>query len=431
MAEKEDVATVVKDSSKEVDLKQRKTREKNAPEKGEEKSEGGASEKALPLNKMELKIPIFSVVTKLDGNQFIIVVGGGGGNSKTGIPNEIISIRPQLKDHDVELEQVFSHSTHPSPPHSMAFHPTENWFGCGLDSEFCHFKYESDKFEEIKRIQTNHDPAEDGYQKCFSFSKDGKLIATGGTEGVVRVWNFPELSLKKEFKVQKEINSISFDPESRIVANTTNTIFVWELEKDKELNAILSKDLRQREEFNFRNTLIRQTAENLTIISSDNARSKKAARISEWDLLSGDLIRSIQVHNRPITAFVLSPNGEYLGFGLSDGGIGVLEMRSYRIYFKKQDLHGLAVTSVAFLQLASASKITHSYIVSGAPDRQLIVTRIQRDKDDNNPFFYLFGLSVMISCILIFYFKAIEAGISPEFFEIPKQLLFSMNKLLE
>ena len=68
-----------------------------------------------------------------------------------------------------------------------------------------------------------------------------------------------------------------------------------------------------------------------------------------------------------------SSNGHYLGFGLSDGGVGVLELATFRAILKQPGAHGLAVTCVSFVDLPSSaakasSEDVDAFLISGAPD---------------------------------------------------------------
>ena len=53
------------------------------------------------------------------------------------------------------------------------------------------------------------------YQKVARVSPlDGKLMATGGDDGVLRIWTFPDLNLVHEIDAhEKEIDDIEFSPD--------------------------------------------------------------------------------------------------------------------------------------------------------------------------------------------------------------------------
>ena len=59
------------------------------------------------------------------------------------------------------------------------------------------------------------------YQKVVRVSPlDGKLMATGGDDGVLRIWTFPDLNSVHEIDGhEKEIDDIEFSPDQSKVSS--------------------------------------------------------------------------------------------------------------------------------------------------------------------------------------------------------------------
>ena len=66
----------------------------------------------------------------------------------------------------------------------------------------------------LKSIQTDFSAGRDGpFQKVVRVSPDGKFLASGGEDGVLRVWSFPDLNAVHECKgheKEKAIDDIDF-----------------------------------------------------------------------------------------------------------------------------------------------------------------------------------------------------------------------------
>ena len=71
----------------------------------------------------------------------------------------------------------------------------------------------------LKSIQTDFGKPEP-YQKVVRISPDGKVMATGGDDGVVRVWTFPDLNPVHENRAHdKEIDDLDFSPDNTKIAS--------------------------------------------------------------------------------------------------------------------------------------------------------------------------------------------------------------------
>ena len=76
------------------------------------------------------------------------------------------------------------------------------------------------------------------YQKCVRLSPfSNQLFATGGSDGFLRLWTFPEMSRTHEIEAhEKEIDDLDFSPDgARIVTiSKDRRAFVWDVAKGRK-----------------------------------------------------------------------------------------------------------------------------------------------------------------------------------------------------
>ena len=71
-----------------------------------------------------------------------------------------------------------------------------------------------------KSSYCTHFSTPDPYQKVVRISYDGKFLISGGEDGILRVWSFPELNPIHEIEAhEKEIDDIEFSPDNTKVSS--------------------------------------------------------------------------------------------------------------------------------------------------------------------------------------------------------------------
>jgi len=59
----------------------------------------------------------------------------------------------------------------------------------------------------------------DPCQNTVSFSPDSRLVVTGGADGILRVWTFPEMQMRSSINAsKKEISDIDISSDRKLVS---------------------------------------------------------------------------------------------------------------------------------------------------------------------------------------------------------------------
>ena len=75
------------------------------------------------------------------------------------------------------------------------------------------------------------------WQKVVRISPDARMMATGGDDGVLRVWTFPDLNPLHDIEAHdKEIDDLDFSPDSTKLASISKDgrALVWDVKKGKK-----------------------------------------------------------------------------------------------------------------------------------------------------------------------------------------------------
>ncbi|CAG8508862.1 9469_t:CDS:10 [Ambispora gerdemannii] len=315
-----------------------------------------------------------------------LLIGGGGGASKTGVLYSLQVTNWKLdKLSEIEL------ATDEDAPSSMAFHPEDNVIACAINSneekikagenQNCRiFRYSNEKIQSVNRIQTLTSKNPNDYQKVTAFSKDGRYLATGGSDSRLMVLKYPSLDVAfpPVNYDQKEIYDVDFDTTGKQLCaygllkteNASRPLIVLFL---KKLRNVYSGHAEASESFLY------------TVI---NSTSRNKAFIVKWDQQTWDKVAERIVSKKPIVAFTISDNGKLLAYASSDMSIGVVSSDNLRVLLKVPNVHQQPAVALSFNH-------DTSLLVSGSFDNTVHIIKIPEK----------FGIAVPLALIVIVLFS--------------------------
>lgn len=143
---------------------------------------------------------------------------------------------------------------------------------------------------------------------AVAYSPDGKILASGGRDGAIALWDAQTGELLRNFKGHSHgINAIAFSPDGTQIATGSgdNTIKLWSL-PDGELQHTLEHHTGWVFSLAY-------SPDNRTLASGGGDRA-----IALWDTQTGQLRSTLNGHQDWVLALAYSPDGQTLASGGSD-----------------------------------------------------------------------------------------------------------------
>ncbi|MEK6234145.1 MAG: WD40 repeat domain-containing protein, partial [Planctomycetales bacterium] len=169
-------------------------------------------------------------------------------------------------------------------------------------------------------------PMGDTYVSSLSFSPDGKLLALGCTDHVIRLWDVEQQQQLTEPSIlHGAVNSIAFSPDGQTLATGSGKegIHLWEVPSGRLLRGPLepSKD-GGRQDSQTSATYLNFSPDG-KLLATGGSRASTAARV--FSVPDGRRVKAFMGHRGPVTTAGFSNDGNRLITGSRD--------RSVKIWF--------------------------------------------------------------------------------------------------
>lgn len=181
-----------------------------------------------------------------------------------------------------------------------------------------HIKFEIQPGDSVQTDFTTVDPL----QRVVRISPNGKLMATGGTDGVIRVWKFPRMTKLMELKKHtKEVDDLDFSPDSKRVVSIAKDGLgvIWDVGSEKEWKTLKweppegSKYLFKRCRFGIVEGKVGKSCL-FTIANPFGKVGKQRGYLQTWDPDTGDLTKSVSV-DESLASLAVRDDGRFVAIG--------------------------------------------------------------------------------------------------------------------
>ncbi|EFN66349.1 Prolactin regulatory element-binding protein [Camponotus floridanus] len=386
-----------------------------------------------------------------------ILVGGGGGSSKTGVANGFEIFELSHNGTYFVAEEVTRHETGPNVVMNCASYrsksktwivagqeshcqlynskliseneefikgPTAHNLRCRKNSEKAkESQLQQEKIEEIKnnnfkskKLQLVLEPAdsiqttfgnEEPLQRVVRVSPCGSIMATGGTDGKVRLWKFPQLEKLYDFDGHGDdyIDDIDFNPNgSLLVSIAKGKAFVWDIKSKKstELSWKPPDGIKYMyKKCRFRG-LTEEVKNDLFMLTNATTPKKNPSFLQLWDINNGVITKSVP-YKETLSALAVSSDGKFVAVGtMTSGSVDIFVAFSLRKALHVPGAHRMFVTGLEFLPTddelngVAITSNTETAVVSISVDNRICIHSIPFRH--TLPFWFVILLIVLCIC---------------------------------
>ncbi|XP_021017737.1 prolactin regulatory element-binding protein isoform X2 [Mus caroli] len=312
--------------------------------------------------------PLYAL--RIDPKTGLLIAAGGGGAAKTGIKNGVHFLQLELINGCLSASLLHSHDTETRATMNLAL--AGDILAAGQDAQCQLLRFQvhqqkgskaekSGSKEQGPRQRKGAPPAEkkpgaqvhpegvelrvknleavqtdfsnEPLQKVVCFNHDNTLLATGGTDGHVRVWKVPSLEKVLEFKAHEgEIGDLTLGPDGKLV--TVGWDFkasVWQ--KDQLVTQLQWQEngpASSNTPYRYQACRFGQVPDQLgglrlfTVqIPHKRLRQPPPCYLTAWDSSTFLPLRTRSCGHEVISCLSVSESGTFLGLGTVTGSVAI------------------------------------------------------------------------------------------------------------
>jgi len=227
------------------------------------------------------------------------------------------------------------------PLHVIAVSPDERLLAIGgIDGSIKLWNLEGRVGVRTLRSRIHLRTGHDALTTCLQFSPDGALLATGHLDGAIYVWDSKSgLEMESQLRHEGSVGGLAFTPDgSTLISGGKDAIIkYWDVEA-----VIAGEARRQMRRQPAAVTALAMTVKGDLVVTGHSNRNLRA-----HDAATGRLIATFHGVRSVPSALALSPDGSLLACGSRDGAIRLFRLAG-RAELRRFEAHSKTVSSLSF-----------------------------------------------------------------------------------
>jgi len=312
-------------------------------------------------------LPMYSIQTFLKN---YILVAGGGGSSKTGVANGFEVFKLNRDGKTITMTKVIRHDSGPnvimncctSVSGSKIYIAANEEDGCRqyiadivIEPAFHNGKASKEINFRITAgdLLTTDFNEDEPLQRIVKINDDGNIMVTGGTDGCVRIWNFPIVKSKetnplKEYDGHtKEIDDIDISSDSKFIVSVAKDGKAYHWNTITNARSALTHPINDKQIFKRCRFGVTEnkTVHNIYTIANG---PKQKSYLQKWSEKSRILYEL--PFSEPTSALAVRKDGLYVAVGtMYSGSVSIYDTNDLKPIYSVKQAHAMFVTGLEFL----------------------------------------------------------------------------------